>query len=490
MARDLGWRLFVAMFKEELRLQKSFIGTIASGFFPVMIFIFSVVLAVSFSLLHRIDTSLVLLMVHIGFMLYGLGVGALSFIGEQVMTRRLGQANMLLQLSQYQPITFKRTMAVFYLKDALFYILYSIIPLVGGIAIAAPIAHISFASVGLLALTVFLTFMLGMSLSFLISAISVRSRVGVIAVGLVLLAVLLSVWPLGLLPPGYVIVPLGFWTAKNTAFLLFSAVLVVVFSLAAVAFSKERFEAPQRSYSSVFLPTEAEFSFAGRSRTLVAKEWIELKRSGTLSAVVLEYLAPLLAIYLLAWIFRTGMGVPIQFNTIFYGGMVGFLGVMVYSWLTNLEPNEFMNAQPATVDQVIRAKLVLYFMLTTFASFSYVIAIGVLNGEFTLLPLALLVALATTTYVAGVITRLTGIWTNTMLFDARVLAKFAGAVVPPLIIVMIASFMIGGTPWIAATLLLAESAVLLFASRPLLRGMSARWGKEHFSFAKTDTGGG
>jgi len=221
----------------------------------------------------------------------------------------------------------------------------------------------------------------------------------------------------------------------------------------------------------------------------VAKEWIELRRSGTLGAVVLEYLAPLLAIYLLAWIFRTGMGVPIQFNTIFYGGMVGFLGVMVYSWLTNLEPNEFMNAQPATVDQVIRAKLVLYFILTTIASFSYVIAISILNGEFALLPLALLVALATTTYVAGVITRLTGIWTNTMLFDARVLAKFAGAVVPPLIIVMIASFTIGGAPWIAAAILLAESAALLFASRPLLRGMSVRWRTEHFSFAKTDSSG-
>ncbi len=75
--------------------------------------------------------------------------------------------------------------------------------------------------------------------------------------------------------------------------------------------------------------------------------------------------------------------------------------------------------------------MILYFLLTAVVSFSYVVVIGFMNGEYTLLPLSLLIAGATTVYVAGVIARLTGIWTNTMLFDSRVLAKFAGAVVPP-----------------------------------------------------------
>jgi len=477
------------MFKEELRLQKAFIGKVAAAFFPVMIFFFSVVLAVAFSFFRRIDVATVLLLLHAGFALYGLSVGALALIGEQVMTRRLGQANMLLQLPQWQPISFRRVMAVFYLKDATFYILYSILPLVGGIAVAAPLAGIPWTSVGLLALTLFLTFMVGMSLSFLVSAVAVRSRPAVLPVALLGLVLVLLVWPLGLMRPGHILLPLGFWYAKDPLFLAASALLVLLLSTGAVGFSKERFEAPQKAYRSALLPTERAFSFVGASRTLVAKEWIELRRSGSLGAVVGEYIGPLLAVYLFAWLFRTGMGVPIEFNVIFYAGMVGFLGVMVYSWLTNLEPNEFMNAQPATVEQVIRAKLVLYFLLTSVASFSYVVVIGVIDGEFALLPLSLLVAGATTVYVAGVITRLTGLWTNTMLFDVRVLAKFSGAVVPPLIVVMIASFLIRNSPVLAVVLLLVESAVLLWASRLMFRGMANRWRREHFSFATLGSAG-
>ncbi len=172
MDAHLNRRLFVVMFKEELRLQRAFIGKVAAVFFPVMIFFFSVVLAVAFSFFHGIAVPTVLLLLHGGFVVYGLGVGALALIGEQVMTRRLGQASMLLQLPQWQPVTFRRVMAVFYLKDATFYVLYSILPLLGGIAVAAPLAGIPWTSVALLALSLSLTFMLGMSLSFLISAMA------------------------------------------------------------------------------------------------------------------------------------------------------------------------------------------------------------------------------------------------------------------------------------------------------------------------------
>ncbi len=68
-----------------------------------------------------------------------------------------------------------------------------------------------------------------------------------------------------------------------------------------------RFEEPHRTYASRLLPTERAFSFVGGSRTLVAKEWVEVRRSGTLSPIIFEYLAPLGAVYILAWLFRTGL---------------------------------------------------------------------------------------------------------------------------------------------------------------------------------------
>jgi len=491
MALDFDLHLFKTMFKEELRLHKSFVGGVGSAFFPVVIFFFSLVLAITSPVVMKnLSKDTMLLVLHVSALMYGLSVGALGAIGEQVMTRRLGQVNMLLQLPQLHPISFRKIMATFYVKDLLFYILYSIIPLVGGIAIAAPLAKVPFTSVGLLGITLFLTFLLGMSLSFVLSALAVRSRPAAAAVGLLVLALVFMVWPVGYLTAGQILPPLGYWMYKDPLYLLVTLVLALVLSAAAILFTKERFESKQGVYKSMLLPMEKRFSFAGGLRLLVAKEWVELRRSGTMGAVVTGFLGPLFAVYILAWFFRTGMGLPISFNVVFYGGMVGFLGVMTYSWITNLEPNEFMNVQPVTVDQVIKAKLVIYFLLTSAVSYAYVIVIGFINGELGLLPLALLVAASTTVYVAGVTARLTGLWTNTMLFDYRILGKFFGAIVPPLFFVMVLSSYIKTAPALSMTLLVVESLGMLAVSWFVFKSVTTRWKKEHFAFATLTSGSG
>ena len=491
MSLDFDWHFFKTMFKEELRLHRSFVGGMGSAFFPVMIFIFALVLAfTSPVVLKNISKDTILLVLHVAALMYGLSVGALGMIGEQVMTRRLGQVNMLLQISANHPITFRQVMATFYVKDLVFYIFYSIIPLIGGIAVGAPFANVPFTSVGQLGITLFLTFVLGMSLSFLISALAARSRAGAGIVGLLVLVLVLLVYPLGYLSSGQVLPTLGFWSGKNPLPLLFAALLATLMSAGAILVTKERFESKVGVYKSMLLPMEERFSWTGSLKLLVAKEWVELRRSGSLGAVVTGFLGPLFAVYIITWFFRTGMGLPLSFNVVFYGGMVGFLGVMTYSWLTNLEPNEFMNVQPASVDQVIKAKLVLYFMLTSVISYAYVIVIGFIDGELGLLPLALLITGATTAYVVIVTARLTGIWTNTMLFDYRVLGKFFGAIVPPLILIMVLSFWIKTAPVISIALLVVVALGMLGASVLIFRSVVARWKGEHFAFATLTAGSG
>jgi hypothetical protein len=259
-----------------------------------------------------------------------------------------------------------------------------------------------------------------------------------------------------------------------------SLVLALALSAAAILFMKERFAAPERVYASRLVPLESTFAFSKDMRTLVAKEWLELRRSGAFGAVFTGFLGPLLGIYAIIWIFSRGMGIPLDFNVVFYGGILGFLGLMTYSWLTNLEPNEFLNVQPVGVDTVIRAKLLLYFLLTTPVSLAYLVLIGVLNGEPSLIPLGALVGLSTMVYVAAVTGRMTGLRANTMLFDARVLGRFSAAIIPPLIAVTLISFWIEKSPlacWISLGLL---SACLLVASRSLFAGLGRRWGRESF----------
>jgi hypothetical protein len=99
-----------------------------------------------------------------------------------------------------------------------------------------------------------------------------------------------------------------------------------------------------------------------------------------------------------------------------------------------------------------------------------------------LVPLGLLLAGATSVYVAGVTSYLTGLWTNTMFFDARVILKFCAAVVPPMIVAEIAALLTPVWPVQATRVVVAVSLLLLLASAPLLRGMERRWSGASFSF--------
>jgi len=297
------------------------------------------------------------------------------------------------------------------------------------------------------------------------------------------LVLLASICPVKLLPPGWLLPSLGFWNAREPVFLLAAVVVVVVLSLVAVVSARERFEIRQRKHKSVLLQTEKAFAFSGKWKTLLAKEWIEARRSGAFGAAVTGFVGPLLGLYVLVWVFQRGLGVPISFNIAFYGSLVGFLGVHTYSMLTNFEPNEFLNTQPTAVDSVIHEKLMLFFLLNMSSSVTFLAVVGVLTGEPVLVPISLLIATALTAYVAAVTTRLTSLWMNTMLFDAKVLARFAGAIVPPLVIATILSLTLKDDTLVSAVFLVCESLLLVAVSFYLFKSASRRWRGEHFSFA-------
>ncbi|MGQ9582332.1 MAG: hypothetical protein ACUVV6_02315 [Thermoplasmatota archaeon] len=481
MARGYRLALLWAMMKEEWRLHRSFVGSVGSGFFPVAILLFSLAISAgSPALLESVSPGRILLALHIGALLYGLGVGALAEVGEQAMTRRLGQVGLLLRLPLLHPLPFRAVIGVFFVKDAIYYTLYSLFPLLAGMSVLVPMGRASAGGLALLALTTFLTFITGMALSFLLSALAARSRAALAGAAAAVLGLVATVWPLGLLEPGQLLLPLGIWEGWGLWPLALSAPLAAALSLAALAVTRERFPSPARRVSPALMALEDRLSFCGRWRLLMAKEWLELRRSGALGPVVAGFVGPLVGVYALIWVVSAGVALPISFNIVFYGGVLGLLGLMTYSWMTNIEPNEFLNAQPVSVDEVIGAKLRLFFLLTAPVSLSYLGAIGLINGELGLLPLAAVISLSTMTYITAVAARLTGLRANTMLFDARVLARFTAAAVPPLVLVTLASFSMSSRPLEASAGLALLSGGLFACSAALLRAVPGRWRRESF----------
>ncbi len=113
------------------------------------------------------------------------------------------------------------------------------------------------------------------------------------------------------------------------------------------------------------------------------------------------------------------------------------------------------------------------------------ILIGLVRKELNMIPLGLLVAGATSVYAVTLTAYLTGLWTNTMFFDAKVLTKFSAAVVPPLIIIEMASLLMGGGTFPSVSLTVSVSLIQIALSFPIFRGTKGRWEKTPFSFATT-----
>ena len=475
--------LFSLMIKEELRLHKSFVGAVGSIFFPAIIFVLSFILSLSSPvIINAMGLYKAILFLNIGAFFYGIFVGFLGKIGEEVMTRRFGEINLILQFPKLFPVSFRRVMSHFFVKDAVFYLFYSIIPFTLGALVSKPVSGFTFSFVALIFIMLIISFMLGMSLSFLSSAISIISHKLLIVFILGILAIFSLRFIFADFQIEEIIFPIEYLNNGQVSSFFIPVILTFLFSILAILSMKERFEEKTNKYHEEILSAENRFAFTGSMKTLMAKELLELKRSGGFGPVIMGFIGPLLGIYFIVSLFEISLGVDIDYNAIFYGSMVGFFGVMTYSWLNNFETNEFLNYQPVSVDMVIKAKMTLYFLLTVGLSLVYVIGISIIRNEIDLLPLALIVALVTNIYVVGVTARLTGLKTNTMLFDAKVLSKFFALITPPLLVIVIVSFSIRFNYFHSLVTLVATLVLLLILSKLIFSTIPKKWKDERFGF--------
>jgi hypothetical protein len=476
-------RLVRLMISEELRLNASMIGRIQFLLFPAMILVFSLILALaSEQLLVATSLDQMYVILHVLIFAYGLGVGGFALFGERIATRRFGQVSLLLQTPTLLPVSFRTIFLAFYVKDIIYYILYTIVPLVAGIALSIPITGFRVSSVLFLLLTLTLSFLLGISLSFSLSSIYVRWKWGFVAllgaVGALLAAAYLGDWfdITQLLPS------LDLQRTADPIYLLISAVLVVGLSAFAVLTLKIRFGSVSRLYDVEMLHTSRSFKFAGGAGKLMAKDWIDLKRSRTLGAVAGAYVGPLLFLALLFWFVEGIMRVDIPINLIFYSAMIGFFSVSIYGWLNMLDAPAFLEVLPVRVSEMVRTKVLLLSLFALVLSTIFLIGLGIARSELDILPLALLVGYSSTAFIVCGTAYLTGLRTNSYLFDPRILAKFGLLCIPPLIAFVLLSFNYRADTGLFGTVIAGLCALLLCVAYLLYRGIERKWGRESFSF--------
>ncbi len=485
MSRRTGTAFFHymrLMMREEFRLQTTFSSKLGFLSFPVLLTIFAFVLAAASSVLFQnIAAGTILLILHGSMTLYGISTGAFGVIGEQILERRFGQINLLLSAPVLLPIRLKKAILAFYIKDIIYYLVLSIAPLGIGLIGSVPLSGFGITRVLLLLGTLILSFLVGISLCFFVSTLYARWKwVGGTIAGVLFLLTLGSLF-LNWIPLRWLLPALHFETTGDGRFLILALIQIAAFSALAVALTKKRVEPKSATSQPSTLPAATDrFTGFGSYGPLIAKEFVDLKRSGTISPIIFSFAGPLIFLSLIIWFLDSALQFAVSFNLVFYAAMIGFLGMMIYSWLNNVDNVEFYGSLPISVPQVIRAKFIVYLILTAGITVAYLVVLGFVNAELALLPLALLVAFATSLYVVIATAYLTGLRTNTYLFDATILAKFSAMTVLPLVAVTILSLMMTSLFFIATLLIVGVSIALAFLTLLLHRRIDRRWGREDF----------
>jgi hypothetical protein len=474
--------LMAAMFKEEFRLQASYSSRASTMSFPFMLAVLSFIVAVSLPRLEQeISMDRILLGVFASITLYGLAVGGFSFLGREMMERRWGHATFLLATPQTLPISFKTTFLVFFLKDLLYYVFVTLLPVTIGLMMSIPITGFAVSSILLLFGLLTVTFCYAISFSFLMSSIYMRDHRVFTVLALLVIGVIIASGFFKLVEPGLVVPSIAFWFTRDPIALAATLSATAAFAAWAVLLVEDRLESPTVQVESRYDEVHEKFSRFGRFQPYLAKEWIDLIRSKTLTKLMTAFVLPLVFLSAFDWFLGTTVSGEIQFSTIFYGGMVGFFGVLIYSWLNNIDYVEYYNTFPVQVPTIVKSKLIMFLILTSGISTAFVVAMAGINGDWNNLPLAIVVMFSTSIYMVVVTAWLTGLRTNVYLFDTKILTRFAILSVIPLMAITFLSMAQDWLGWRMLVALALVCMVLATVTRLLLNRIETRWRYEAFT---------
>ncbi len=476
------------MLLEEYRMHVRYSSRHLFLSLPIYIFMFSALFSYGLDVLTG-DLRLwdLITMSYGGMFIYGLSVGAFGVLGSTYMERRYGKDNFLISMPFLLPLSFRKAFLGMYLRDALFYTALMLLPAFGGVALGAALSSHSIISVATIFSGMLVTFLYGMSLSFLISVLyGIDRRVFLLSVAALVLLMagygLTGLYGLDVIIPtlGYQMRAAPFpWGIGGWWYMALSIILTVGLLVVSLLLVRPGQTVRTSRHREMFL---SQLSTLSRfpSPALLSKEFVDIRRSGLTVRMLFAYIVPLVFLSFTTYYINHGLDIPVGFNSVFYGAMVGFFGVLLYSWMTNTDLNDYYDTLPVRVPQVIRTKLTAFFLLTTGVSTLFVLGIGLLNGETELLWLALIVLYCTSAYMMLATAYLTGLNTNSFFFNPTVLTKFTAISILPDLLLTILSFSLQGGAWWAFAGILGVCGGLLALSLYFYRGIERKWGQASF----------
>jgi len=512
---------FLVMFKEEKRKSLEFANRRHMMLFPLMLALITMVTTIGLQFLVGDSAAQVSnieqktfswgelrFALHLPLLMFSLGMGTFAFMGQDAIVHRSGTKNFLLAAPALQPLPNSVAHFAYFIKDLLFYVMLILTPVLAGMGLGILIDNYTAVNTPLLWsslpwtwIAMITTLAQGLAVSFLASSLWMRGRPYTIIGPILIVAIGIAVG-LGKVDSHYFLWGLAAQTTQSFTFVIIGLGASIVIGLIASALITDDFDVAVIERGDLLGPIYDRLGFLGKGelRLIVAKEFVDLIRSGALKKMTVSYSIPLAVLLGMAWLVDFAEA-PIPINLLSYAPFLGFFGFNFYSWLTVLDSPDFMNGLPLRVPQLIRAKVVVYFIATSWISLIFIVTMAWRLDEWANLPTSIVVMFANSIYIVALTAFLMGLRPNRAIFDASIMVWFWIGSVIPLLALFLLSFTQGdvslyGNWWertsqdgLAATAqiydqsvvqqgfmgMLTVSLLLLIASALLWKLMDKRW---------------
>ncbi|MFC4541824.1 hypothetical protein ACFO5R_07770 [Halosolutus amylolyticus] len=433
--RRTSWTLFRILAREEWRLHTRLFGGWRFVFFPVVVAVLAGLGGVAL-LANGTARSTVVAGLHVLALGFGLYSGTAGFVGSDMLENVFGDLSLVLSSSTTLPIGRRHLLALFLLKDALFYGIVFVLPMAIG---AGPVLGLTAATpLSVLALWLSLSIVFAAGMAVTVALIACRTR-GVPA------------WAIVAAIGGAVVVA---WLTDQTS--VISAVLVplgspaiggalaiktLVVATAALAAYDPTYGRPARTAGDRFARTSDVVPFT--ADPLVRKTLLDLARSsGGVWKPVVSAGILLALVAALVGVVDSITGVE-PAPGIFFGGVLGLSAFTTYNWLTQFDAVESYLAYPVSVADVFQAKRVAFVLVGGPAVAGPYLA-AVVWFEATIVDAAVgaILLAGYAVYYYGLTVFLAGFDPNEFLFDAVRFSLFTVGVAVPLVPTLVVGFVL------------------------------------------------
>lgn len=395
---------------------------------------------------------------------FGLQVGTIGLVGRDAMRDVLGDVTLLVFSARTLPISRRRLLGLFILKDVIYYVGLFLTPVVVGFLPSALAGGFTPIAIALLWVGVAGTFALGTAASLTLAGIGSRSKLLLLVVLLAVLAVLIYAPAAAISVTPYVLTadptPM---TVAGSALLL--AVLLVVGPLL--------FE-PTSDRTLRRVEPDRYQTLRRLGDGVTARSILEVHRSsGSLWKVAFSlgilYAVAVLLLQRLATATALDPAAGIAFGT-----LLGLGTFTTYNWVTQFDDKREYLRYPVSYRAIFRGKRRAFFVLSVPIGLGY-LAVGWFWYPTSDLLLGVFVFPLVSTYVYGVTVYLTGLSPNELLFDTALFALYGVALAAIAVPLLVASLAAGDAPRLAPAFATGLSILGALVGISLARRAGNRW---------------